>query len=189
MTISAVLLAGGKSSRMGQDKATMLFGGEPLWKIQLALLRRLQPEAIFVSAQTDPAWRPTDVEFVPDAQPSRGPLSGIAASFLQITSDHLLTLGIDMPFMTENYLRQLCQLVVPGRGVVPTIDNRAEPLAAVYPRDAGPEFLATLSGADFSLQPLIRKLIALGKLQPDEVAPRDRGLFRNLNEPLDLEGN
>src|SRR2546423_13651027 len=109
MTISAVLLAGGKSRRMGQDKATILFRNGPLWKIQLDLLRKLRPDELFISAQSDPPWRPPDVKFVSDEQPSRGPLGGIAATLSQITTDHLLALAVDMPFMTGNYLHGLCQ--------------------------------------------------------------------------------
>src|SRR2546423_160603 len=100
MKISAVLLAGGKSRRMGQDKATIVFQNAPLWQIQLDLLRKLQPEELFISGQTDPPWRPADIEFVPDNQPSRGPLSGIASALARISRGHLLTLAIDMPFMT-----------------------------------------------------------------------------------------
>ena len=186
MTISAVLLAGGKSSRMGQDKATLLFRGEPLWKTQIDLLRRVQPKEIFISAQADPPWRPPDVEFVPDEQPSRGPLSGISATLPQITTDHLLVLGIDMPLMTQKYLRELCGRIEASRGIVPMIEGNAEPLAAVYPREAALEFERALSGDDFSLQPLIRKLITLGKMCPVKVTPKESSLFRNLNEPPDL---
>jgi len=186
MTISAVLLAGGKSTRMGQDKATMLFRGESLWKNRLGVLRRLQPREIFISARTDPLWRPVDVEFVPDVQPSSGPLSGIAATFARVTSEYLLVLAIDMPFITEEYLRDICARTQPGCGVVPMIENRAEPLAAIYPRNANTDFEAALVGSDFSLQPLIRKLIALGTLGPIHISPNDIALFRNLNETKDL---
>ena len=80
MKISAVLLAGGKSRRMGEDKATIVFRNRPLWQIQIELLRKVSSKEIFISAPSDPPWRPADIEFVPDDQPSRGPLSGIAAA-------------------------------------------------------------------------------------------------------------
>jgi molybdopterin-guanine dinucleotide biosynthesis protein A len=186
MTISAVLLAGGKSRRMGEDKATIRFRNDPLWEIQLDLLRKLQLSELFVSAQIDPSWRPMDVKFIADDPPSRGPLSGIAAALACTTADHLLAVAIDMPFMTSNYLRALCEQTQPGCGVVPIIESRAEPLAAIYPGDAHIDFVHALSGSDFSLQPLVRKLLANGKLRPLEVAELERALFRNLNEPRDL---
>jgi molybdenum cofactor guanylyltransferase len=186
MKTSAVLLAGGKSRRMGQDKSTILFRDAPLWQIQLDVLRKLQLQELFISAQTDPPWRPADIEFVPDDQPSRGPLSGIAAALSRINSGHLLVLAIDMPFMTESYLRTLCQKAERGLGVVPIIENRAEPLAAIYPRDAHDEVVDALSGNDFSLQSLVRKLIAARKLEPVQVSEEEKAFFRNLNEPGDL---
>ena len=186
MTISAVLLAGGKSSRMGRDKATMLFRGAPLWKNQLDLLRRIRPSEILVSAQVDPPWRPPDVKFVGDEQPSRGPLGGISGTLARITTDHLLVLAIDVPFMTEVYLHRLCQHAGKWQGIVPMIADRAEPLVAIYPREAKDEFATALSSNDFSLQPLVRRLITDGKLRSMEVSDDDRLLFRNLNEPEDL---
>ena len=186
MTISAVLLAGGKSSRMGQDKAMLSFRGEPLWRSQIELLRRVHPQQTLVSARIDPAWRPVDVEFVTDEEPSRGPLSGIAAALKHTTADHILVLAIDMPFMTEEYLRRICEQARPGQGAVPIIDDRAEPLAAIYPREAKYDFDRALSGNDFSLQTLIRDLIADGKLRSVEVLVSDVPLFRNLNSPEDV---
>ena len=118
---------------MGKDKATLQFRGRPLWQIQFELLRKLHPSEIFISARTDPTWRPEDVRFVADFPPSRGPLSGLAASLAQMHTTHLLALAIDMPFMTEDFLLSLCDHIEPGCGVVPKIDNRAEPLAAIYP--------------------------------------------------------
>lgn len=84
MNLSAVLLAGGESRRMGENKATLLFHGEPLWQRQLELLRKLPLVEILVSARTDPAWRPTDVDLVLDATPRHGPLSGLAAALARI---------------------------------------------------------------------------------------------------------
>ena len=186
MTISAVLLAGGGSSRMGQDKATMSLRGEPLWKHQLDLLRRIRPNELLVSARTDPRWRPRDTTFVSDQRPACGPLGGIAAALIYISADHLLVLAIDVPFMSDSYLRNLCRAIKVGQGVVPTINGRAEPLVAIYPREATDEFKRALSGSDFSLQPLVRNLIGGGKLTPIEASVEERSLFHNLNQPQDL---
>jgi molybdenum cofactor guanylyltransferase len=186
MNISAVLLAGGESRRMGQDKATLLFRGRPLWKIQLDLLRKLHPEEIFVSARDDPRWRPADVQFVPDEAPSCGPLSGLAATLPQIHTDHLVALAIDMPFMTPEYLRSLCDQARHSRGVVPTIGDRAEPLAAIYPKCTHLDLVAAFSREKFSLQSLVRRLSKTGKIRLVSVSEEDERLFRNLNEPGDF---
>jgi molybdopterin-guanine dinucleotide biosynthesis protein A len=189
MSFSAVLLAGGKSRRMGHDKATLLFHGQPLWKHQLDILHRLEPKRIFVSAQTDPPWRPKDVEFVPDQQPSRGPLSGIAAVLSRIATDHALVLAVDVPFVTVEYLKDLCAKIQAGCGVIPTIETRAEPLVAIYSREVASDFQNALMRNDFALQPLVRQLLEVGKLRPVAVRPGQTDLFRNLNQPQDLEGN
>jgi molybdopterin-guanine dinucleotide biosynthesis protein A len=187
MNISAVLLAGGESRRMGRDKATLLFRGRPLWQIQLDLLRTLQPEEIFVSARTDPPWRPSDVQFVSDEPPSCGPLSGLSATLARISTDHLLALAIDMPLMTENYLRSICNLIDPERGVLPMIGNRAEPLVAIYPKAARIDFITALSGSEFSLQALTKKLVEGGKLSLVKVLEEEAKFFRNFNNLGDFD--
>lgn len=186
VNISAVLLAGGESRRMGRDKASVLFRGKPLWQHQLELLRRLNPAEVFVSARIDPEWRPHDVIFVADASPSRGPLSGLAAALDRATTSHLLVLAIDMPCMSNEYLEFLCAQIEPGRGVLPTMDQRAEPLSAIYPREGATEVSKALTKSDFSLQSLTRELVAAGKLQPINVKDRERNLFLNVNAPPDL---
>jgi molybdopterin-guanine dinucleotide biosynthesis protein A len=187
MTFSAVLLAGGQSRRMGTDKATLLFHGKPLWQVQLETLRKLRPAEIFVSARTDPSWRPADVQFVADIPPSCGPLSGLAASLAKIQTAHLLTLAIDMPFMTENYLRSMCDVIEPGRGIVAKIGNRAEPLAGVYPHEAEIDFRTAFAGTDFSLQNIVRHLVTSGKLLEISVTEQERRLFRNVNDISDVD--
>lgn len=189
MSLSAVLLAGGESRRMGRDKATQIFRGQPLWQRQLETLQCVKPEKVFVSAKRDPVWRPVHVDFVADANPSRGPLSGIAAVLSHTASDHLLVLAIDMPFITGEYLDRLIKQICPGRGVVPMIEDRAEPLAAIYPRGCANEMQAALCGMDFSLQAIIRNLIVSDKLLPVSVSASETALFRNLNKPSDLEAS
>jgi molybdopterin-guanine dinucleotide biosynthesis protein A len=171
---------------MGNDKATVLFRGTPLWEIQLELLRQLTPQEIFVSARSDPEWRPADIQFVADDPPSRGPLSGLAASLDRMGTSHLLALAIDMPWMNNKYLEFLCAQIEQGRGVVPKIGDRAEPLAAIYPREAAIDFHHALTGTDFSLQSLIRQLVTAGELQEISVEERETKLFLNVNTPSEL---
>ena len=187
--LSAVLLAGGESRRMGRDKATLPFRGRPLWQIQLELLRKLKPAEIFISASTDPKWRPHDVTFVADVPPSRGPLSGLAASLNRMSTSHLLALAIDMPLMSSEYLEFLCAQIEPGRGVLAKIGDRAEPLAAIYPREAAIETAKALAGTDFSLQSLACDLVAVGKLRAISVTQQEEKFFRNMNELADLESH
>ena len=89
--------------------------------------------------------------------------------------------------MTENYLRLICNLVEPGRGVLPMIGNRAEPLVAIYPKATGADFITALSGSDFSLQSLTKKLVDAGKLSLVKVLEEEANFLRNFNNLSDFD--
>src|SRR5271168_2169863 len=103
MTLSAMLLAGGLSRRMGVDKATLIIEGEPLWQRQLRTMRGLRPEALWVSARAELPWCPVGTEVVTDKMPSRGPLSGVAEGLRLLQTSHLLVVAIDLPQMTTDH--------------------------------------------------------------------------------------
>jgi molybdopterin-guanine dinucleotide biosynthesis protein A len=187
ITLTAMLLAGGESSRMGRDKATVVFRDEPLWRRQLRILRDLCPEKVFVSARTESSWLPADTELLLDEPPSRGPLSGLTKALRRMQTSHLVVLAVDMPFVTREQLRFLCTMVSESRGVVPVIGERAEPLAAVYPAEAAVDFAVALTGTDFSLQQIIRKLAADEKVRLFAVPSQDKHLFRSVNTPSDFK--
>ena len=187
MTFSAVLLAGGESRRMGRDKATIVFEDRPLWERQLRILLDFDPEEIFISARNSPAWLPHDAKLLLDEPPSRGPLSGLTKALSSIRTSHLVVLAVDMPFITSIQLQRLRESAEPGWGVLPMIGDRAEPLAAIYPREAAAYFSTALSGEDFSLQRLSKSLVQEGKLQVFKVLPIDAKLYRSVNTPGDLE--
>jgi molybdopterin-guanine dinucleotide biosynthesis protein A len=187
MSLSAALLAGGESRRMGRDKATLEWRGRPLWQWQMEKLRALSPDNIFLSARTDVSWRPGDAELIVDLAPSRGPLSGLAAALEAMETNHLLALAIDMPFVTTEHLQHLRDLAVNGKGVVPIIEGKAEPLCAVYPKEARPVFLEALHGTDFSLQPIVRQLIGLDLLRELPVSGDEQKFYQNINQPRDLD--
>ena len=187
MSISAVLLAGGESRRMGRDKATLHWRGRPLWEWQIEKLRALRPEKILLSARSDVPWRPVDVELLRDAPPSRGPLSGLGAALFSIETDHLLALAVDMPFMTTENLLTLCSLATEGMGVVPMIDGKAEPLCAIYPKEARTSVAQALDGNDFSLQPVVKKMVALNMLRVIPVSGPARDFYKSVNELRDFD--
>jgi molybdenum cofactor guanylyltransferase len=186
MSLSAVLFAGGESRRMGRDKATIEWRGRPLWNWQMETLRALSPDKIFLSARADVSWRPADVELIVDLPPSRGPLSGLAAALEAIETNHLLALAIDMPFMAPGHLQHLCDLAAIGKGIIPIIDEKAEPLCAIYPKEARSVFLEALQGTDLSLQPIVRKLIVLDRLREMPVSGPEQKFYQNINQPGDL---
>jgi molybdopterin-guanine dinucleotide biosynthesis protein A len=186
MTLSAVLLAGGESRRMGTDKATILFQGEPLWQRKIRTLRELRPEKLFVSARRQPGWKPVDTDLVLDETPSGGPLSGITATLARMETSHLVTLAIDMPFITTEDLLLLVKKVTANCGAVPMFGGRAEPLAAIYPKEAYAECAAALSSKDRSLQRLVRHLAEIGKVEIAHLSQDDAKRYRSLNTPEDL---
>jgi molybdopterin-guanine dinucleotide biosynthesis protein A len=187
MSMSAVLLAGGESRRMGRDKATLDWRGRPLWEWQVEKLRALRLDKILLSARSELPWRPADVELILDTPPSQGPLSGLTAALGSIETDHLLALAIDMPFMTSEHLRHLCGLAAEGMGVVSMIEGKAEPLGAIYPKRARTVLLEALQSDNFSLQPIVRKLIALNMLRIIPVSGPARDFYKNINEPQELD--
>jgi molybdenum cofactor guanylyltransferase len=188
MTLTAVLLAGGDSLRMGQDKATIVFRGEPLWQRQLGLLRDLHPETIFVSVREEPPWLPIETGLLLDEPPFRGPLGGLTRALERMQTSHLVALAVDMPFMTSEQMRVLWGLATVGCGVLPMIGDRAEPLAAIYPREAGGHFATALASDDFSLQRLVRNLATANQIQIFPVSEKDEHLYRSVNEPGDFQG-
>jgi molybdenum cofactor guanylyltransferase len=186
MTLTAVLFGGGLSRRMGTDKATLAIAGEPLWTRQLRVLRELQPDTLWVSARNRPAWCPVEIEVVLDAEPSRGPLSGLAAALRKMKTSHLLALAVDLPRITGEPLRKLRSLAQPGCGVVPERDEFLEPLCAIYPSEAAATAESALTGEDVSLRQFSRTLLRDGRLRTYTLTEEEKLLFHNVNFPSDL---
>lgn len=186
MTLTAMLLAGGRSRRMGRDKAAVRIAGEPLWQRQLRLLRGLSPAALWVSARAVPPWCPTEIEVVADRPPSRGPLSGLAAGLCRLQTSHLLVLAIDLPRMTLEHLRKLVALARSGTGILPARGDCLEALCAVYPVEAAGTAHEALSGCDASLQHFGRILIRQSQAQVYELPPEEQPLYLNMNTPSGL---
>ena len=183
---AGVLLAGGRSRRMGRDKALLpLPDGRLLWQRQLAVLQALEPAELFLSGPPRQGF-PPDVPLLADHTPGLGPLAGIAAALGAMRSSLLVVLAVDMPAMTTDCLRGLLRSCREGQGTVPrrTATGFYEPLAAVYPQACLPPATAQLAAPDRSLQSFVR---AAGPLvKPWDILVSDEALFANWNEPEPL---
>jgi len=187
MTLTAMLLVGGQSRRLGTDKAMLMLAGEPLWRRQLRLLCQLEPQALWISARTRPVWCPPSVEVILDEPPSRGPLSGIAAALSRLRTSHLLALGVDMPRMTLEFLKKLTTMPGHGAGVIPENDGWFEPLGAVYPvLAAAAAAHAITQSDDASMQNFARLLCGQNLLRSYALSESERSLYLNVNTPGDL---
>ena len=182
---AAVLLAGGKSRRMGRDKALLtLPDGRALWERQWEVLCALEPAEWFVSG----SWRegfPADLPWLSDEVPGNGPLAGVATALNKISSPRLVVLAVDLPAMTADFLRTLAR--GDAAGMVPRWpDGFFEPLAAVYPKTAAGAAADALHRGEFALQPFVRRLVADGTATARAITPTETGLFANWNHPDDL---
>lgn len=194
MNFSAALLAGGRSSRMGRDKAFLDWHGQPLWRVQMEKLAVLQPAQLFVAAREDQNFAAelsrvefsTPVDLVNDpVGEDCGPIAPIARC-LRRTTLPLLVLAVDMPLMTVAFLRdRLLQAVAEGKGVVCRGVHGFQPLAAVYASAALPFAEAALAERRFALQPLLAALAAAGLCSVVELEGDEEDRFANTNTPAE----
>ena len=184
---SAVLLAGGKSTRMGRDKAAVLYEGRELWARQLDTLRATDAGELFISGQLDGSYSAAGVPIIVDEKPGLGPLAGIVTALRHARFECLLVLAIDLPAMTSGFLARLVESAKAARcGVVPANGPWFEPMAAVYTRDCLPLAEEHLRSADRGMQRFIREALTRRMLLTYPISAEERPLFRNVNTPADL---
>lgn len=187
MRFSAVLLAGGKSSRMGCDKAALVVDGEPLWRRQLAVLRATGAAEVFISGKADGPYAGAGVEIVGDVRSESGPLGGIAAALRRCGEEWLLVLAVDMPAMTADFLCSLTDAARKGTGIVPVTD-RIQPLAALYPCAALETAETFLRDGRRKMESFVDELLARSLVRRLDVPATQRPLFTNWNTPGDIAG-
>ncbi len=185
--VAAFILAGGKSTRMGSDKAFLDLGGETLLSRAQQLANAVTREVRIVGdAKKFAAFGPV----VEDVHRDRGPLGGIHAA-LRISSAELnLMLAVDLPFAEPRFLEYLISQAQESGAVVtvPRAGGRWQPLCAVY----RPAFLEVVEPALLAGRNKIDALFPSVKTRVVEEAELiSRGfsveMFRNLNTPEDLE--
>lgn len=118
MRASAIILAGGKSRRMGTDKAFLEFDGKLLIERVIESVRRVCDEVVIVSNDLD-SYARFGVPIVGDVYPNKGSLGGIFSGLLAIHEPYALAVACDMPFLNEALLRHMISLGARADVVVP----------------------------------------------------------------------
>jgi molybdopterin-guanine dinucleotide biosynthesis protein A len=189
---TAFILAGGKSTRMGRDKAFVEFEGRTL------LARALELVASFTSdVQLDVrivGEREKFAAFAPvveDLFPEHGPLGGIHAALRASLTDLNVMLAVDMPFVPSTLLDYLighAREAPEAVAVVPRSDGSWQPLCAIYRRQFADVAETALQAGRNKIDPLF-KLVHIRGIEEDELerAGFTNAVFRNLNTPEELE--
>jgi molybdopterin-guanine dinucleotide biosynthesis protein A len=186
MKFSAVILAGGKSSRMGCDKAWIEHDGQPLIARQVELARKLKPAELFISGRADTDYSALGCRVLRDEFADAGPLAGIAAGLHAASSPLVLVLAVDMPELTCAMVSELLQQCAFGRGVVPRMNRSLEPLVAVYPKAAVSLAVDLLRRQLRVVRNFIEHCRRAGLVALHDVETTDWQCFQNWNSPADL---
>ena len=128
--ISGIVLAGGRATRMGVDKATVVVGGIPLLQRTVELLRKVADDLIVVTR--DQTGRLGDARIISDEVTDRGPLGGLLTGLRTVGHPSALVIPVDMPLLTVDLLRYLIPASAGWEITVPRWAGGIEPLVGVY---------------------------------------------------------
>jgi molybdopterin-guanine dinucleotide biosynthesis protein A len=188
--ITGFILAGGKSTRMGADKAFVQFKGRTLLEHALDLVRSVAADVLIVGARDKFApFAPT----VEDIFRDRGPLGGIHAALRASQTELNFILAVDMPFVSASFLQYLireAETASDATVVVPRSDGRWQPLCAAYRRPFADDAEKALLAGNNKIG-LLFDGVAIRVI--DEKATERAGLsssiFRNLNTLEELRSS
>lgn len=186
MSFSAVILAGGKSSRMRRDKAFLEVGGRTLLERQIEIVQAAGAKETLISGREDADYSTFVLRVLRDEFPDVGPLGGIHAALVTAQYPLVLVLAVDLPAMTSRFLNSLAMTSASGHGVIPRVGGQVEPLAAIYPRAASGILLGMLSEDAFSARTFAAACVAAGLAVYNDFPTDFAHLFNNMNTPDDV---
>jgi len=185
MEVTGIILAGGKSSRMGTEKGLVHLCGKPLISFAISALSKVCNHIIISSSSE--AYMTFGYQVVADEFPGIGPLGGIFSTLRQSRTEHNLVLSCDMPFVTHETLAFILQHSVGYEISVPWHRNcQYEPLCAFY-------HLSVLNRIDDFIQQKKYKLVDLiNSSKVNKLIISDKSVFFkeevffNVNSATDL---
>lgn len=189
--ITSIVLAGGKSARLGRNKARELLEGEPLLNKVIHRLELISSEIIVVLAKEEDCVgvpRSEKVHCIADIIPGKGSLGGLYTGLSYARSGHSFVAGCDMPFLNVSLISYLFQLSPAFDVIIPRVGDLVEPLHAVYSENCLP-YIKQLIDEDklsiLDLYPLVRVRHVedneLNQFDPEHLS------FFNINTETDLQ--
>ncbi len=187
--VTGVLLAGGKSRRMGEDKRYLVVGEQTLLERGLVVLRSIFQEVLVVIAQDSP---PLDVDarVVRDLVPNCGSLGGVYTGLTQATAPCIFVVACDMPFLDQAVIAQFTSRRATADIVMAKLAARLHPMHALY----GKRCLPALEQMIRARQLKIQEMVSHASLRVRYVTEADLltldpsgRSFQNVNTPEDLE--
>ena len=179
--VTVQIMLGGRSTRMGQDKALVTLGGKTLleravarWKDYGAGLQ------LSVGSAERAALAPEGVPAVADLYPDRGPMGGLQAGLQACKTDWLLLVAVDSPFLDRELADGLLKNIGESSVCVYTLDGRPQPLFGLYHRSCG------AVAEDLILHGENRMLRLLDRCGGVYLPTESEAAFRNLNTPEEL---
>ena len=182
----ALILAGGRSTRMGLDKRSLALGGGSLLEHAVALGQAVCGRAVLSGMTVPPDGLALDC--LPDARPGMGPMGGVATA-LDALGEPVLALACDMPLLAEDALRTLLAVraAAPASSLVTCYRHQGtgylEPLCAVYEPGALPHLVRAMDSGRLGLGRAVPEALRSHVAVPAGMG----GDFFNLNRPEDLK--
>lgn len=185
---TAIILAGGKSTRMGTDKALIRVSDDNMLESAVRALAGGFSELI-ISANNR-SYESLEIKTVSDVYPGRGPLAGIHAGLLASGNDVNFVVPCDMPFIDVQLALYMVELANGFDVVVPKIGTYYEPLFAVYTKNCLPAIEAHLLAGRNKVMKLYTdtglKIRYVNEAEIEKFG-HSESLFFNVNTPVDLE--
>jgi molybdenum cofactor guanylyltransferase len=187
--VTGVLLAGGKSRRMGEDKRYLVVGEETLLERGLGVLRSVFQEVLVVIAQDSPPVG-VDARVVRDLVPECGSLGGLYTGLMRATTSSIFVVACDMPFLDRTVIAQFTSRRATADIVMAKLAAQLHPMHALY----GNRCLPVLEQMIQARQLKIQELVSHASLRVQYVTEADLlaidpsgRSFQNVNTPADLE--
>ena len=184
-SVTGVVLAGGRSSRFGRDKALLDFDGETLLARAVRTLRSVADE-VLVLGPPERAAQAAGARVIPDERPGDGPLPALATALRAMRGERMVAVATDMPLINSRLLAYLLDRSQGFDVTVPRVGGRTQQLHAVYARTSLPAIEEQLRRNDLKIDRFFGSVRTL-LIEEDEIARLDPEFrsFRNINTEAD----